>query len=195
MKSRKKTKARKEPANYENHKYEDYLNFIQANPTLNTTEMDTVYNQNEGPFIQTFLFQNTGLMIGFLHKEKTSASMSATLNQLQELLGDDYRKLFTLILTDRGSEFEISKLFEVNFETGEFRTNIFYCDPQTHSQKPHVENNHNYVRNILPNSKNLSKLTQEDIDLMFSHINSTPRQALGGRLHMRHFASFMALKY
>ena len=52
------------------HKYEDYLNFIQANQTLNTTEMDTVYNQNEGPFIQTFLFQNTGLMIGFLHKEK-----------------------------------------------------------------------------------------------------------------------------
>ena len=190
MKPRKKTKARKEPANYEKHKYEDYLNFIQANQTLNTTEMDTVYNQNEGPFIQTFLFQNTGLMIGFLHKEKTSASMAATLDQLQELLGDDYRKLFTLILTDRGSEFEISKLFEMNFETGEFRSNIFYCDPQTPSQKPHVENNHNYVRNILPNGKNLSKLTQEDIDLMFSHINSTPRQALGGKTPYEAFRFF-----
>ena len=190
MKPRKKTRVRKETANYENHKYEDYLNFVQANPTLNTTEMDTVYNQNEGPFIQTFLFQNTGLMIGFLHKEKTSASMAATLDKLQELLGDDYRKLFSLILTDRGSEFEISKLFEVNFETGEFRTNIFYCDPQTPSQKPHVENNHNYVRNILPNGKKLSKLTQEDIDLMFSHINSTPRQALGGKTPYEAFCFF-----
>ena len=180
MKPRKKTKVRKEPTNYEKHKYEDYLKFIQANPTLNTTEMDTVYNQNEGPFIQTFLFQNTGLMIGFLHKEKTSASMAATLDYLQEILHDDYKKLFSLILTDRGSEFEVSKLFEVNFETGEFRTNIFYCDPQAPSQKPHVENNHNYVRDILPNGKKLSKLTQEDINLMFSHINSTPRQALGG---------------
>lgn len=180
MKPRKKTKVRKEPTNYEKHKYEDYLKFIQANPTLNTTEMDTVYNQNEGPFIQTFLFQNTGLMIGFLHKEKTSASMAATLDYLQEILHDDYKKLFSLILTDRGSEFEVSKLFEVNFETGEFRTNIFYCDPQTPCQKPHVENNHNYVRDILPNGKKLSKLTQEDINLMFSHINSTPRQALGG---------------
>ncbi len=180
MKPRKKTKVRKEPTNYEKHKYEDYLKFIQANPTLKTTEMDTVYNQNEGPFIQTFLFQNTGLMIGFLHKEKTSASMAATLDYLQEILHDDYNKLFSLILTDRGSEFEVSKLFEVNFETGEFRTNIFYCDPQAPSQKPHVENNHNYVRDILPNGKKLSKLTQEDINLMFSHINSTPRQALGG---------------
>ena len=180
IKPRKKTKVRKEPTNYEKHKYEDYLKFIQANPTLKTTEMDTVYNQNEGPFIQTFLFQNTGLMIGFLHKEKTSASMAATLDYLQEILHDDYNKLFSLILTDRGSEFEVSKLFEVNFETGEFRTNIFYCDPQAPSQKPHVENNHNYVRDILPNGKKLSKLTQEDINLMFSHINSTPRQALGG---------------
>ena len=190
MKPRKKTKVRKEPTNYEKHKYEDYLKFIQANPTLNTTEMDTVYNQNEGPFIQTFLFQNTGLMIGFLHKEKTSASMAATLDYLQEILHDDYNKLFSLILTDRGSEFEISKLFEVNFETGEFRTNIFYCDPQTPSQKPHVENNHNYVRDILPNGKKLSKLTQEDINLMFSHINSTPRQALGGRTPYEVFCFF-----
>ena len=190
MKPRKKTKVRKEPANYEKHKYEDYLNFVKANSTLNTTEMDTVYNQNEGPFIQTFLFQNTGLMIGFLHKEKTSASMAATLDYLQEILQDDYKKLFSLILTDRGSEFEVSKLFEVNFETGEFRTNIFYCDPQTPSQKPHVENNHNYVRDILPNGKNLSKLTQEDINLMFSHINSTPRQALGGNTPYEVFCFF-----
>ena len=190
MKPRKKTKVRKEPANYEKHKYEDYLNFVKANSTLNTTEMDTVYNQNEGPFIQTFLFQNTGLMIGFLHKEKTSASMAATLDYLQEILQDDYKKLFSLILTDRGSEFEVSKLFEVNFETGEFRTNIFYCDPQTPSQKPHVENNHNYVRDILPNGKNLSKLTQEDINLMFSHINSTPRQTLGGKTPYEVFCFF-----
>ena len=190
MKPRKKIKARKEPANYENHKYEDYLKFIKENPSLATTEMDTVYNQQEGPFIQTFLFENTGLMIGFLHKEKTSVSMGSTLDYLQETLAEDYKKLFSLILTDRGTEFEITKLFEMNFETGEFRTNIFYCDPQTPSQKPHVENNHNYVRNILPNGKKLSKLTQEDINLMFSHINSTPRQALGGKTPYEVFSFF-----
>ncbi len=190
MKPRKKVKARKEPANYTNHKYEDYLKFIQENPSLTTTEMDTVYNQQEGPYIQTFIFQNTGLMIGFLHKEKTSISMAATLDYLQEVLGEDYQKLFSLILTDRGVEFEITKLFEVNVKTEKFRTNIFYCDPQTPSQKPHVENNHNYVRDILPNDKKLSKLTQEDLNLMFSHINSTPRQALGGKTPYEVFSFF-----
>ena len=82
-------------------------------------------------------------MIGFLHTEKTSESMASMLDDLQEILQDDYFKLFSLLLTDRGSEFEKYQLFEVNTETGEIRTNIFYCDPQTPSQKPHVENNHN----------------------------------------------------
>lgn len=74
------------------------------------------------------------------------------------------------MLTDRGTEFKKCELFEVNIETGEIRWNIFYCDPQSPSQKPHVENNHNYVRDILPNSKSLKNLTQEDLNLMFSHI-------------------------
>ena len=181
MKKRKTLKKRKEPINYEGRKYKYYLKFIEDNPSIQTTQMDTIYNQQSGPYIQTFIFQNTGLMIGFLHAEKTSESMASTLDKLQTILEDDYYKLFSLLLTDRGTEFEIYKLFEVNSETGEIRTNIFYCDPQTPSQKPNVENNHNYVRNIIPNKKSIKHLTQEDINLMFSHINSAPRASLNGR--------------
>lgn len=181
MKKRKNLKKRKEPVNYEGRRYKDYLKFIEDNPTVPTTQMDTVYNHQDGPYIQTFIFQNTGLMIGFLHTQKTSESMASTLDSLQIILEDDYYKLFSLLLTDRGSEFEKYKLFEVNVETGEIRSNIFYCDPQTPSQKPNVENNHNYVRKIIPNKKSIKHLTQEDIDLMFSHINSVPRKSLNGK--------------
>lgn len=181
MRKRKKLKKRKEPVNYEGRRYKDYLEFVKENPIISTTQMDTVYNQQDGPYIQTFIFQNTGLMIGFLHTEKTSESMASTLDNLQETLKDDYQKLFSLLLTDRGSEFEKYELFEVNTETGEVRSNIFYCDPQTPSQKPHVENNHNYIRDIIPNGKSLKNLTQEDLNLMFSHINSTPRKVLNGK--------------
>ena len=181
MKKRKQLKKRKEPVNYDGRRYKDFLQFIKDNPNIITTEMDTVYNHQDGPYIQTFIFQNTGLMIGFLHIEKTSESMASTLDDLQEILKNDYFKLFSLILTDRGTEFQKYELFEVNTETGEIRTNIFYCDPQTPSQKPHVENNHNYVRDIIPNGKSLKTLTQEDLNLMFSHINSTPRKVLNGK--------------
>ena len=190
MKKQKTLKPRKQPACYDGRKYEDYLEFRQLNPNIPATEMDTVYNDPEGPYIQTFIFENTHVMIGFLHEEKTSASMAGTLDVLQDKLGEDYYRIFSLLITDRGPEFEKHDLFEFNSETGEMRTNIFYCDPQTPSQKPHVENNHNYVRDIIPNGKSLRSLTQADVDLMFSHINSVPRDSLNGKTPYEVFAFF-----
>ena len=177
-----KYKKRKEPANYDGHKYEDFLKFKEENPNTPVTEMDTVLNSLSGPYIQTFEFENTGIMIGYLHKEKTSESMAKTLDDLEDKLGHDlYCELFSLLLTDRGCEFEKSELFEFNMKTGELRSNIFYCDAYKSSQKPHVENTHNYVRDIIPNEIDLSDLTQEDLNLMFSHINSTPRKIYNGK--------------
>lgn len=185
----KKLKKRKQPVNYEGREYKDYLEYKKSHPMENTTEMDTVYNSQSGPYIQTFIFENTGLMIGFLHQEKTSASMASTLDHLQELLQDDYYKHFSLLLTDRGSEFEKFELFE-NDSNNDSRGHIFYCDPQRPDQKPHVENNHNFVRDILPNKRKLDKLTQKDIEVMFSHINSVPRANLGGRTPYEVFTYF-----
>jgi len=186
----KKLKKRKEPTDYTGRKYEDYLKFISENPNVPTTEMDTVYNNAEGPYIQTFIFEHTGLMIGVLHSEKTAVSMASSLDNYQEILKDDYSKLFSLLLTDRGTEFSNPKQFEINMETGEIRSNIFYCDAQQPSQKPHVENNHNFVREILPNGMSWTKLTQEKVDLMFSHINSVPRDSLGGKTPYEAFSFF-----
>ena len=178
----KKLKKRNEPANYTGRKYEDYLQFKEENPDVPTTEMDTVYNNQAGPYIQTFIFENTSLMIGILHTEKTADSMSKALDLIQDKLSnEEYQKIFSLLLTDRGTEFSKPIQFEVNIDTGEIRSKIFYCDAQMSSQKPHVENNHNFVREILPNGQSWTSLTQDKVDLMFSHINSTPRKSLGGK--------------
>ena len=186
-----KLKKRSESADYTGRKYDDYVEFVKNNPTYATTEMDTVYNHQEGPYIQTFIFENTKLMIGRLKQHKTSEEMSNSLSHFQELLGDDmYQKLFGLLLTDRGSEFAKPQLFEVNTETGEIRSNIFYCDAQMPSQKPHVENNHEFIRDIILKKKSMSNLTQDKLDLMFSHINSVPRKSLGGKTPYEAFEFF-----
>ena len=178
---KKPLKKRKEPADYTGRTYTDYIQYISENPSLSTTEMDTVYNNPSGPYIQTFIFENTSFMIGVLHTEKTADSMSKALDNFQTILGDNYGKLFSLILTDRGTEFAKPQQFEINMETGEIRSKIFYCDPQQSSQKPHVENNHNFIREILPRSISWDGLTQEKVNLMFSHINSVPREKLSGK--------------
>lgn len=175
----KKLRKRSEPVDYTDRKYEDYLIYKKLNPDKITTEMDTVYNNQSGPYIQTFIFGNTEFMIGILHKEKTADSMSNTLNQFQNILtSKEYNELFSLILTDRGSEFSKPTQFEINMDTGELRTKLFYCDPQMPSQKPHVENNHTILRYILPKKANLSDLTQEKLDLIFSHTLTLIRELI-----------------
>lgn len=176
-----KYKKRKEPVNYTGRRYEDYLRFRSENPGTPTVEMDTVYNSPNGPYLQTFLFETTSFMIGFLHTQKTSESMAKSITLLQERLGNDlFSRLFPVLLTDRGSEFEKYSLFEMD-ANGSSRLCLFYCDPMQSNQKPHVENNYNYVRDIIPNSYPLDLLTQRDIELMFSHINSAPRRSLGDK--------------
>lgn len=176
-----KYKKRKEPANYNGHRYSDYLEFIRQNFEMTPVEMDTLYNHQSGPYIQTFMFPVMQFMVGRFHTAKTSESMALSLDYYQQRLGHElFAKLFALLLTDRGCEFEKVGLFERSSD-GTQRLNIFYCDAMQSAQKPHVENNHNYVRDIIPNGKPLDKLTQNSIDIMFSHINSTPRKALHGK--------------
>ena len=177
-----KYKRRKEKACYKGRQYIDYLEFISKHPEKSTTEMDTVMNSTSGPYIQTFIFGNTEFMIGILHQEKTSVSMASTIDNFYEQLSKkEFNSLFGLILTDRGVEFEKTELFVNDKESGTQRLNIFYCDRMASYQKPHVENNHNYIRDIIVNQLPLDNLKQEDLNLMFSHINSTPRKNLNGK--------------
>ena len=50
-----------------------------------------------------------------------------------------------------------------------------------HDQKGAIENNHTLLRRILPKGTSFSGLTQEQIALTMSHINSYTRQKLGNK--------------
>ena len=52
-----------------------------------------------------------------------------------------------------GTELAKPKLFEINCETGEIRSNIFYCDTHMLSPKLHIENNHILYVTFLPRRK------------------------------------------
>lgn len=62
-----KLKKRKQAMCYEGRTYTDYLDYKKQHPSIPTTEMDTVLNSPSGPYIQTFIFENTAFMIGVLH--------------------------------------------------------------------------------------------------------------------------------
>lgn len=96
---------------------------------------------------------------------------------------------FEEILTDRGSEFTDPVSLECD-EWGEVRTRIFYCDPQRSDQKGGIEVTHEFIRRILLKGASFNHLTQDDISLMMSHINSYTRKKLNNRSAHQLFSFF-----
>lgn len=58
---------------------------------------------------------------------------------------------------------------------------MFYCDPMASWQKGELEKNHEYIRYVIPKGTSLASFTQEDMNLLMNHINSTKRPSLHGR--------------
>jgi len=110
---------------------------------------------------------------------KRSEYVTGVFNSLKQILGiDEFKRLFEVILTDNGTEFSDPLSIEIDINTGEKVCSLFYCDPNCSWQKGSLEKNHEYIRYILPKGTSFSGLTQEDCDLIASHINSVPRKSL-----------------
>ena len=60
----------------------------------------------------------------------------------------------------------------------EQRTKIFYCEPGRSDQKGSCEVNHEMIRRVLPKGTSFDDLSQNDINLVMSHINSYKRKKL-----------------
>jgi len=158
----------------------DYGKFVEETGAA-AVEMDTVKGGVSGKVLLTLMFKSCDFMLAFLRDRNTSQTVIDRFNLLYEVLGEEtFQKLFPVILTDNGSEFSNPKALELD-ATGIRRTFIFYCDPHASWQKPSVELNHEFIRKILPKGASMNALTQDDVDLMMSHINSYSRDKLNGK--------------
>lgn len=145
-------------------------------------EMDTVYSAvGSSKTLLTFFFTREKLFLAFLMNRNTEGSVRLVLDRLEKRFGTfDFLTLFEYILTDRGAEFGDPDSLETGV-TGIQRTNIYYCDPMRSGQKGGIEQAHTMLRMILPKRTTFEFLTQWDVNLITSHINSTPRESLNGR--------------
>ena len=141
-------------------------------------EMDTVHSAvGSSKTLLTFFFTREKLFLAFLMNRNTEGSVRLVLDRLEKRFGTfDFLTLFD----DRGAEFGDPDSLETGV-TGIQRTNIYYCDPMRSGQKGSIEQAHTMLRMILPKRTTFEFLTQWDVNLITSHINSTPRESLNGR--------------
>ena len=166
---------------------QDFSAFLESHEDMPVVQMDSVIGSVGGKSLLTFSFEN-GFFLAFLRDHNNSFSVVQVFNDLCDRLGVDvFRRLFPLILTDNGSEFSDPSALEFT-PAHVRRTRIFYCDPKRSEQKGRIEVAHEMLRRILPKGSSFDSLTQEDIDLIVSHINSYNRKKLNDRSPMDAFS-------
>lgn len=168
--------------------YEDFLNYLALNQLDSWLEMDTVMGRMGGKVLLTFNLSFCNFIFARLLDNKTALEVTKHLYDIKNTLHQadkDFFQLFPVILTDNGREFARVDDIEMDVR-GECK--LFFCDPNRSDQKGRIEKNHTLIRDILPKGTSFDNLTQEDINLVCSHINSVKRAALNGKSAYELFA-------
>lgn len=109
-----------------------------------------------------------------LLEAKTQAHVKAALDAPEVCCEGEFERVFPVIPGDRGSEFLDFEKIERGLD-GRRRCRMFCCDPVKPSQKGAAEKNHVELRKILPEGTGFDELTQADVALVSSHVNSYAR--------------------
>ena len=192
----------------EGRTYLDYLSYLTMiaelygfeEPQTNLdwdVEMDTVIGRVGGKCLLTIVFIESELFLARLIDRKTQKCVVDALAFLERVFKRHRERCvgqggiwwyFKTILTDRGTEMKDVSGIEQSvcadglkgYDYAAQRTSLFYCDPYSSWQKPPIEVAHTLLRRVLPKGSSFDDLTQADIDLACSHINSYTRKSLGG---------------
>lgn len=161
--------------------YEDFKDFMKNNPSLPVVELDSVEGVKGGAVLLTVHFVLPKLQLAFYREANTSQSVIDIFNQLYEILKpDNYKKIFPVLLADNGTEFSNPEALEFD-EAGNRRSYVFYCDPSSPGQKGACENNHEFIRRVIPKGVDIGRYSQDTIELMMNHINSYARAELADK--------------
>ena len=166
--------------NIDGHTFEDYISYKENNPNDIEMQMDTVEGVKGANQAAILSLQIVPIKFLLLFK-LSSKTFEYVLSQLKTLEGfltkEVFSNLFKILLTDNGIEFyDITTICE-SFPD----INLFYCHPYSSYEKGEIENNHELLRRIIPKGVSLNIYTQEDFNLISSHVNSLRRKELDGQ--------------
>lgn len=179
VKYKPRNKLPKEPkstVNREHRTYQDYLAYTETHPYANVVQIDTVEGIKGGKALFTLIFVNCNFMLAFLIDSQSKDEINRYFDTIKSIFGDSFKTYFDVILTDNGKEFQDPDYIELCPDGS--KVHLFYCDPGKSCQKAKVEKNHEFIRYVLPKGTSFDNLTQDDINILMSNINSYPREEL-----------------
>lgn len=181
----------KEPNYLKDRKHDDFLLYLRENQVSYFTEMDTVEGiiGKDQSCLLTLYIKEAEFLFIFKILEQTITCVNGKIKEIKLTISNElFHKIFSIILTDNGSEFKRPNEIENN-GSDVLDSKIFYCDPQRSDQKSQIELSHEYIRRYIPKGISINNYTEQNILDMMCHINSTPRKSLNWKSPYEVFVS------
>lgn len=158
--------------------YSEYLSYCQNHKRMNIVQYDSVIGKlTDEKAILTITFKKYNFQFGFLIRKSIASNVTGCIRKLFRKLGSNVvKEIFPINIADNGIEF--STFDEIEFDTnGERVCRTFFTTPYRSNDKSECERNHELIRYFIPKGKSLDNLTQENLNFMFSNINSYVRKS------------------
>lgn len=179
-----KKKRAEGAARVEGREYGDFMG-LDPDERAKAVEVDSVEGRaSNASRILSVHFVRTAFQFYLRLPDGSSGSVVRCFDMLEEALGspDAFEALFGVILTDRGRELkDFEALERSRLDPSRRRCRVFYCDALKPGQKGRCERNHEELRRILPKGRSdFDALSERDLAVAASHVNSYPRASLCG---------------
>lgn len=163
--------------------YSSYVKYMETHDYKDVLQFDTVHGKKtDKKCILTIHHPYSKFQIGILLDNFTPDEVINKIREIEYKVGeDDFHKYFRILLCDNGLEFDKMHTLEVDEETGEVYARVFYTRPYRSGDKGSCERNHELFRYVVAKGKSLDDITQEELNFIFSNINSYPRKSLSYR--------------
>jgi len=156
-----------------------FLKYVRLHKKFIIWEYDSVEGKRKDEIdILTITLKKYRFQFGYIIRKHNPLDVLNFIRYLQKIFGDKYKEIFQINLSDNGMEFRYFHKIESDEKTGEILCRVFFTNTYKATDKAVCERNHRYVRMYIPKGRSLNGLTQQQVDYMFSNINSKPRKVL-----------------
>ena len=159
------------------HTMREYRIFRREHPEIPVIELDSVEGKtSDERSILTIMFVSEHFQYGRVYSKSDGPSeVAGYLRILLGELSDVAPGKEFVFLADNGIEFDGLVPLEKEFPF----LHVFYASPYRSTDKAHCERNHEKFRYVVPKGISLDGFSQEDIDEMFSDVDSYATKATG----------------
>jgi transposase, IS30 family len=162
--------------------HKEYTRYCATCKRANIVHYDSLIGKkNDKQAILTITFPKYNFQFGRLIEKGSPSSVNRVLKKLFKQLGEETVKtVFPINLCDNGIEFSYFHQLETN-DFGEVLLKTFYTNPYRSTDKAEAERNHGLIRYCISKGKSLDNLTPNQLDDMFSNLNSYIRKSKGDK--------------